>query len=102
VLVDLAAGSATGQGNDSFGVTGDDGCSGIAIIIGSKFDDLLSGDDHNTKFYGLSGNDALFGLEGDDVLDGGPGTNSNDGGPGLDVCREPSPSEGAVSCENDA
>lgn len=62
-------------------------------VIGSDYDDVLTGDDGNNKLYGGKGNDILFGGEGDDYLDGGDGddliyANGNgviDGGSGRDT-----------------
>lgn len=69
MTVDLATGTAAGNGSDTL--------SGIEIIIGSRNPDRLLGDDADNK---------LFGGEGDDHLDGRGGLDSIDGGSGVDVC----------------
>ncbi|OGT79463.1 MAG: hypothetical protein A3H91_05850, partial [Gammaproteobacteria bacterium RIFCSPLOWO2_02_FULL_61_13] len=65
VTVNLAAGTATGQGSDTL--------SGIEGAYGSDFDDTL---------FGGAGNDMLYGGYGDDVIQGGAGNDSMDGGDG--------------------
>lgn len=64
VTVDLAAGTARGQGNDDL--------TGIERVRGSDRDDTLIGDENDNVLKGLGGNDLLIGRGGDDVLDGGP------------------------------
>lgn len=102
VDVDLAAGTASGQGNDTLisienviGTTGDDTLSGDAAanrlegtaaqdiltggggddtLLGGDGDDTLSGGDGNDGQFGGSGNDAFVGNLGNDLIDGGNGT----------------------------
>jgi Ca2+-binding RTX toxin-like protein len=119
VTVDLALTTPqpTGQGLDR--ITGVEGAEG------SEFDDLLFGDDLDTRFgnglFGLGGDDSLdgrqrvdfvLGEEGDDDLFGGAGRDmlfggeaeedgSGDfgsGGPGTDVCVELEADDG--TCED--
>ena len=71
VSVNLAAGSAT----DSWG--GTDTFASIENILGSQFDDTLSGDANNNYIWAQAGNDVLTGGLGNDTLDGG-----DNGGPG--------------------
>ncbi len=87
VTVDLVAGTATGEGNDTL--------VNIEDVLGSSHDDTLVGDDGpntldggagNDSLSGGGGNDDLSGSAGDDSLDGGPGTDAGDGGPGIDWC----------------
>ena len=97
VQVDRAAGTATGEGDDSI--------VDVSDMIGSPRDDTLSGDDapnringfwgHDTidgrggddpALWGDRGNDTLHGGMGDDQLDGGPGRDSNFGDLGTDTC----------------
>jgi Ca2+-binding RTX toxin-like protein len=96
VHVDLAAGTATGEGLDRL--------RGINQIGGSPFADLLLGDDHlnviegeggDDRIYGRDGNDGLTGERGDDLLVGGQGHDSLVGGPGDDTCRG---GEDVLSC----
>src|SRR5215831_2516421 len=70
VVVDLASGTATGEGSDLL--------SGIANVTGSNYGDTISGDANNNALSGGAGNDTLSGGFGDDVLDGGSGTDTVD------------------------
>lgn len=68
VTASLAAGAASGDGNDLL--------AGLEHLTGSLFADALSGDD---------GSNSLSGLAGADVLDGGGGFDRLDGGGDEDV-----------------
>ena len=79
VVVDLAAGTATGQGSDRL--------SGIENVLGSRRDDVISGDGGDNWLEGNDGADELAGRGGDDclstfydndrdVIDGGDGTDA--------------------------
>ncbi len=70
VTVDLAAGTATGQGNDTL--------TNISDVIGSSHDDTISGDDRANYLVGGAGNDTIDGRQGDDNLDGGGGADTVD------------------------
>jgi hypothetical protein len=60
--------------------------SDVEKVIGSSFDDTLTGNDGPNTLDGAGGTDRLFGLAGDDTLIGGPGTNdATFGGPGDDT-----------------
>jgi Ca2+-binding RTX toxin-like protein len=76
VVIDIAAGTLTGQGNDSF--------SGIVNAHGTAFADSISGSSDNQYFFGRAGNDTLRGLGGNDLLIGGSGADLLDGGEGTD------------------
>jgi Ca2+-binding RTX toxin-like protein len=97
VTINLATGTATGQGRN-------DVLSEIERIVGSRFNDtilggagndfFLSGGDGNDSVNGGAGNDRLFGDNGNDTLLGGTnddfinGGNGNDsllGGSGIDI-----------------
>ena len=78
VTVSLAANTATG--GDADGDTYDS----IENLDGSKFDDFLTGDDNNNRFYGGKGNDTLVGNAGDDYLSGQNGDDELSGGAGKD------------------
>ncbi|MEA2435245.1 MAG: hypothetical protein QOG54_2702 [Actinomycetota bacterium] len=88
VNVDMAAGTASGDGSDSF--------TEVEFISGSEFDDTITGGPNTDYMMGGGGNDTLIGGEGDDAMDGELGDDSVDGGPGSDICRN---QETAVSCE---
>jgi len=76
VAVDLAAGIAIGYGSDSLTV--------IETIVGSAFDDTLSGDGGANGLLGSGGADTLFAGGGNDTLTGGAGNDALDGGEGRD------------------
>lgn len=74
LVVDLAAGTATGEGDDQV--------AGVEVLIGGPFDDTLSGGGEESidgearpigeTLYGMGGNDVLVGGEGDNCLVGDP------------------------------
>jgi Ca2+-binding RTX toxin-like protein len=94
VTVDLAAGTATGEGNDTLlnieNATG----SGLAdtitgnslanLLVGGGGDDLLHGGDGNDTLTGGAGNDQLFGDAGHDTLKW-DSADLFDGGSGFDT-----------------
>jgi Ca2+-binding RTX toxin-like protein len=66
----------------------------IEALVGSAFNDRLSGDTSANLLYGGAGNDSLSGAQGndylsgdagDDTLQGGAGNDSLDGGAGIDT-----------------
>jgi Ca2+-binding RTX toxin-like protein len=88
VAISLKAGTATGA-------WGTDSLTGLEDIVGSRFDDTLTGDAGPNFMGARSGMDTLIGLGGDDIvqagkgndsLDGGPDTDRLDGGGGTDAC----------------
>jgi len=67
---------------------------GVEGVIGSDFDDVMVGFDHQgttagdiytNEFYGGGGNDSISAMDGDDVLEGGTGADTLDGGLGADL-----------------
>ena len=87
VTVDLAAGTAVGEGSDTF--------TQIQDVQGSDFGDSIAGNSDSNFLFGgpgadtltgLDGDDSLFGEGGNDSLDGGDGTDELDGGAGTDTC----------------
>jgi Ca2+-binding RTX toxin-like protein len=88
VVVDLTAGTATGEGTDTL--------SGIGQVFGSRHDDTITGDTNANMLLGGPGNDTIFGEAGDDTLDGSDGTDSLDGGDGTDTCTN---GETVLNCE---
>jgi Tol biopolymer transport system component/Ca2+-binding RTX toxin-like protein len=79
VEVDLAAGTATGNGDDTL--------TGIETVKGSPNEDVLKGD---------AGPNHLIGGAGNDEIDGRGGTDDLEGGAGDDVCLN---GETTSSCE---
>jgi Ca2+-binding RTX toxin-like protein len=89
VTVDLAAGTATGEGTDTL--------TGIENVVGSgDFGDTLTGDAQDNFLFGSGGDDSVSGSDGNDELDGGDGTDALDGGIGTDTCLN---GETTVNCE---
>ncbi len=77
VSIDLAAGTATGEGNDTLvDVHQLTGSTHADVIVGSPGDDYL---------YGWTGSDTIDGLAGDDNVRGDDGNTTLDGGPGNDI-----------------
>ena len=66
-----------GGGSDTF--------SGVENIVGTEFDDSLTGDSGDNVLDGGEGTDSLFGEAGDDVLLGSGGADAYDGGEGTDT-----------------
>jgi len=104
VSIDLAAGTATGPGNQKLiaienvvGSSGDDvitGNSGANVINAGAGDDVIDGGAGNDRMTGVAGDDILIGGagndrvsggDGNDVIIGGAGNDSYDGGAGYDV-----------------
>lgn len=96
VTVDVGAGTATGEGRDTFsgidaifGSRHDDtmrGSGGPDTLNGDEGDDVVRGAGGDDTLYGDVGNDRIFGGEGDDRLDGQGQRDSLDGGAGTDEC----------------
>mgnify|MGYP000707352929 CR=1 FL=1 len=61
-----------------------DTLSRIENLIGSRYEDVLIGDDQDNSFEGNGGNDTLEGRYGNDTLIGGSGDDTLDGGVGDD------------------
>lgn len=115
VRVDLAAGIAAGEGRDAV--------TGFHDVVGSRYDDVLIGNDDLNNLFGEAGDDILrgggnwdwlhggggsdtleggsgrswlYGEDGDDVLRGGPDPDRLFGGPGSDTCTR---GEWLTTCE---
>ncbi|WP_454714678.1 hypothetical protein [Caulobacter segnis] len=80
VTVDLNKTTAQNTGG-----AGTDTITGVELLYGSKFDDVLTGDAKANYLWGSDGNDRLYGGAGDDHLSGGNGVNLIDGGDGFDT-----------------
>ena len=57
----------------------------IERLVGSSFDDVLTGNGAANSLAGADGADTLNGGDGDDTLDGGVGNDALDGGAGVDA-----------------
>jgi hypothetical protein len=77
VVVDLAAGQATGDGADSLAE--------IENVSGSAFDDTITGDGQANVLDGSDGRDTIAAGSGEDTLIGGLGADTLGGGGGDDV-----------------
>ncbi len=78
VTVNLATGRATGaDGNDQI--------SQVEGVIGSAFNDVITGDGGANNLRGLAGNDTIDGGGGNDTIEGGLGNDSLVGGAGNDT-----------------
>jgi len=89
VIVNLAAGVATGSGTDSLAE--------IENISGTNRNDVLTGSERANAIFAYNGDDELYGLEGNDWVDGGPGNDFLHGGPGMDWCTT---GESFEACES--
>jgi Ca2+-binding RTX toxin-like protein len=90
VTVDLAAGTARGQGNDSI--------ADVEAVKGSSLNDEIRGDGSVNLLFGEGGDDEIFGGGGNDFIDGGPGPDRADGQAGTDNCVD---AKRRTSCERD-
>ena len=75
------SGVSIGKGDDAE----TDRVKDVENIIGSAFDDTLTGDENNNDLKGLAGDDILSGKGGNDTLVGGEGNDTLDGGTGNDT-----------------
>jgi Ca2+-binding RTX toxin-like protein len=79
VTVNLASNTGTG------GYAQGDSFASIENLIGSNFNDVLTGDGNDNVLEGRDGNDTLYGGDGDDSLSGGIGDDTLEGGAGDDL-----------------
>jgi Ca2+-binding RTX toxin-like protein len=77
VVVDLSAGTATGEGTDTL--------TAILNVFGSPFDDHIQGSGAANSIKGMGGRDHILGGAGADELIGGPGGDELMGEDGADV-----------------
>ena len=68
VSASLTTNTATGDGDDSF--------DSIENLVGTQFDDVLTGDDGANRIEGSGGNDEINGLGGDDTIAGQAGVDT--------------------------
>lgn len=98
VTVNLATGTATGEGTDTL--------TSIEAVEGSALADSITGDDNNNTISGADGDDTLLGAGGDDLFGYATSANGNDtifGGDGTDSLRLDllDGSNAAISIAND-
>ncbi|KQS88649.1 MULTISPECIES: calcium-binding protein [unclassified Rhizobium] len=72
-----------GYGYDTFGYR--DTISNFEYVIGTKYNDALTGNEKANKLTGGYGNDTLTGVSGNDTLSGGDGNDVLSGGTGKDA-----------------
>ncbi|MFC2970848.1 calcium-binding protein [Azotobacter bryophylli] len=85
VTVDLVAGTAKGEGNDTLiNIENVIGSKGSDSITGSASDNMLDGGNGNDKLVGNGGNDTLYGGAGNDSIVAGFGNDYIDAGVGND------------------
>ena len=81
VKIDLSTDPATVSGDWAEG----DRLSGINNLIGSRYDDTLSGNSDANTLRGRIGDDDLYGGAGNDILEGGVGNDILNGGAGINI-----------------
>ena len=79
--VTINLGDGTGEGGHAEGDT----IAEVENVDGSRFNDVLEGNDGANRLFGGDGDDELKGGGGDDVLEGGAGADRLDGGTGIDT-----------------
>ncbi len=85
VVVDLAAGTATGQGTDTLvSIENVTGSQGNSTLLGSDGDNSITGGGGNDTLDGRNGADNLNGRWGNDTLKGGAGNDMLKGDLGID------------------
>ena len=78
VVVTMAPDGSSGTATDPWGDS--DSFTNIERIVGSRFDDVISGSNQNNRLSGEDGNDILNGLDGRDSLLGGAGDDALNAG----------------------
>ncbi|MFH1746454.1 MAG: Ig-like domain-containing protein, partial [Planctomycetota bacterium] len=79
VEVNLADGTATGEGTDTL--------SNIENVTGSQHDDTITGDENDNRVYGYGGDDVINTAGGNDTVYAGDGADVIDGGAGNDYLK---------------
>ncbi len=82
VTVSLATTAAQNTGS-----AGTDTISAVENLLGSDFNDILTGNTGTNTLWGGNGNDTLNGGDGNDALFGGAGADTLNGGAGTDTVR---------------
>jgi Ca2+-binding RTX toxin-like protein len=79
VVVNLGTHTGTGGGAEGDSFVNFEG------VLGSRYDDQLTGDDNANLMSGAGGDDTISGMGGNDIVIGGAGADSMDGGDGVDT-----------------
>ncbi len=77
--------NASGGGAARSGLNGDTLLGGFENVVGSAYNDTVTGNALNNILVGLAGNDTLNGGDGNDTLVGGIGGDTLNGGDGIDT-----------------
>ncbi|HEY0029047.1 MAG TPA: cadherin-like domain-containing protein, partial [Allosphingosinicella sp.] len=85
LAVDVTLGTGTQAGRGLGGHAQGDTLVGIEDLIGSKFNDVLRGNEKGNRIDGRDGENTIYGEAGDDVLLGGAARDVIEGGDGNDV-----------------
>jgi Ca2+-binding RTX toxin-like protein len=88
VTINMTTASDLAANPNGLGGTGDhkgDKYRNIEGVIGSDFNDSITGDVYANELRGGAGNDAIYGGDGDDVIIGGLGTDTLRGNAGIDT-----------------
>ncbi len=91
---DLTTRTATGEGGDQL--------TAVENLIGSRFNDLLTGNTRANTLNGGNGNDRLSGRAGKDLLVGKAGNDTLNGGINTDTCSGGVGTDTATRCETTA
>jgi Ca2+-binding RTX toxin-like protein len=91
--------SLDGVANDGVAGETDNIATDVEVVIGSPFNDVLTGDDADNTLSGGAGDDRLDGGAGNDTLDGGPGNDVLQGGDGTDTATYADESAVTVSLD---
>ena len=91
IIVDLSKTSSQATGG-----SGNDTILNIENLIGSNYNDTLTGSKLANIIYGGAGNDTIKGVAGNDTIDGGAGNDTLDGGSGIDTLSYASASAGII------
>jgi len=85
VNVDLTKGATAQTGGGERNHAADDVLIGIEDVLGSRFNDVIKGDDKSNRLWGGYGNDSLMGGYGNDSMSGDGGNDTLIGEAGHDI-----------------